>query len=217
MKKSIAILLCLLVFFSFSACNQNTPKDSSAESTTGSTTNSWSEPDTVTLSFSYLPPNLEDCISRTSLIVKATLLESSTTTRKMDDYVVGVFWDVYTVTEVLYGEYDNQRLNITYMPYTSIDIDTSSGYCPPDRHREIVKTEGEEYLLLLEFYDDKWHYSDFRFVIPAEDPSSMLVDNLRRPSVLIPIAESEHAVPLTDIDTQEKFLQYALTIIDDAK
>lgn len=210
MKKTLCILLCLFLLFSFASCGNNTSPQTTK-------TAPQTEPETIDISYSLPPLNLETVIQKATLLVKASYQYGGTTFTSIQGCDVGIFFDRYSVTEVLYGEYTDEIIAIEYMPYTYIEINTNSHFRAPDTSRKIDKTEGTEYLLLLQFYNGKWCYSDFRFVIPAEDPSSTLVDRLHRPCTLLPIADNEHTVPLTDIDTQEKFVQYALTIIDTAE
>ena len=142
--------------------------------------------------------------------------------------MVEIFYDKYTVTEVLYGTYKpvvrganaEESFFINYMPYEKIVISKTEfgswgGYVA-DYTKQVKRTVGEEYLLLLMPYNNEWdaytshyQYSDFRLVIPADNPSAITVNGA-------PIAEKAHTVSLSDINTQEKFLQYALPLIKKA-
>lgn len=214
MKKTISLILCLLLVFVFCSCNKEIVTTATTTTESPAMETSQSKPSTMEFSFAFTSPNLEEQIQKSHLLVKATYQCSGTDYIEMEGCEIESFFDRYAITEVLYGEYTEERIDLEYLPYDYIEVDTQKGYFPADTNLQITKTEGEEYLLLLYFYNSEWRYSDFRFVIPAEAPSSMLVADLSYPCVLNPIADDEHTVPLTDIDTQEKFVQYALTLIN---
>lgn len=200
MKKTISILLFLLLLFSLCSCGNETA------ATTGGNTDSGE----VTLGSSFSTPNLEETLQYTSLIASASYQGSSTTWIKMFGYDVEVFCDRYTITEILHGTCTEKNISVMYSPYEYITIDKSVGRYRADYAKQVKRTVGEEYLLLLYQYDNEWNYSDFRFVIPSDTPSSMTIGKR-------PITESEHKIPLTDIDTKEKFVQYARTLINTAE
>ena len=200
MKKTLCVLLGLLLLFSFTSCGNETA------ATTGGNTDSGE----VTLGSSFTTPNLEETLQYTSLIASASYQGSSTTWIKMFGYDVEVFCDRYTITEIFHGTCAEKNISVIYSPYEYITIDKSVGRYRANYAKQVKRTVGEEYLLLLYRYDNEWNYSDFRFVIPSDNPSSMKIGSRA-------ITEKEHTVPLTDIDTQDKFVQYALTLVKTTK
>ena len=112
MKKTISLILCLLLVFVFCSCNKEIVTTATTTTESPAMETSQSKPSTMEFSFAFTFPNLEEQIQKSHLLVKATYQCSGTDYIEMEGCEIESFFDRYAVTEVLYGEYTEERIDL---------------------------------------------------------------------------------------------------------